>query len=228
MDDNSILCPVETTLSLIENKWKIMIIRDLLDGTKRFGELKKTVGNISQKVLTANLREMEGAGLLVRKVYAEVPPRVEYTLTDVGESLRSVLDAMVEWGNNYKKHNRNFLNIHMENRTAYTRNRTLLIQDSQTLGGFITTLKEECNAPIDTIVVDEINVSDSFFNVLDEANQLLIKENIILIVDKRLLLNKNWEKLSNISCQHPIGSKDIILDDSKQVDMSTSIPLTTI
>ncbi len=205
MADNSILCPVETTLSLIENKWKIMIIRDLLDGTKRFGELKKTVGNISQKVLTANLREMEAAGLLVRKVYAEVPPRVEYTLTEVGESLRSVLDAMVEWGNNYKKHHKSFLNIHTENSTAYTRNRTLLIQDSQTLGRFITTLREECQAPIDTIVVDEINISDSFYNVLDEANNLLLNENIHLIVDERLFLNRNWEKFSNISCQQPIS-----------------------
>lgn len=205
MNDNSILCPVETTLSLIENKWKIMIIRDLLDGTKRFGELKKTVGNISQKVLTSNLREMESAGLLVRKVYAEVPPRVEYTLTEVGESLRTVLDAMVEWGNNYKKHNKNFLNIHTENMTAYTRNKTLLIQDSQTLSFFITTLREECKAPIDTIVVDEINVSESFFDELDDANELLTKEKINLIVDKRLLLNENWAKFSNISCQPPIS-----------------------
>ena len=205
MNDNSILCPVETTLTLIENKWKIMIIRDLLDGTKRFGELKKTVGNISQKVLTANLREMEATGLLVRKVYAEVPPRVEYTLTDVGDSLRPVLDAMIEWGNNYKKHNKDFLNIYTEDRIAYTRNRTTLIQDCQTLGVFITMLKEECSATIDTIVVDEINVSDSFFDELEEANELLMKEHIKLIVDKRLLLNRNWNQVSNITCQHPIS-----------------------
>jgi DNA-binding HxlR family transcriptional regulator len=205
MNDNSILCPVETTLSLIENKWKVMIIRDLLDGTKRFGELKKTVGNISQKVLTANLREMEATGLLVRKVYAEVPPRVEYTLTEVGISLKSVLDAMVVWGNNYKKHNKNFLNIYTENRTAYTRNKSLLIHDSQSLGIFITTLREECDAPVDTIVVDVMNVSDSFFDVLDEANELLAKEKIILVVDKRLLLNRDGAKLSNISCQHSIS-----------------------
>lgn len=203
MEDNSILCPVETTLSLIENKWKIMIIRDLLDGTKRFGELKKTVGNISQKVLTANLREMEAAGLLVRKVYAEVPPRVEYTLTEVGESLKSVLDAMVEWGNNYKKHNKNFLNIYTDNMIAYTRNRTQLIRDSRTLSVFITTLRDECSVPIDTIVVDEINVSDSFFEELDEANELLIKENIKLVVDKRLFLKKDSAYFSNIFCQHP-------------------------
>lgn len=92
-------CPVETTLSLIGNKWKVLIIRELLTGTKRFGELKKSVGNVSQKVLTAQLRSMEECGLLIRTVYAEVPPRVEYSLTDLGQSLKPVLDAMSEWGN---------------------------------------------------------------------------------------------------------------------------------
>lgn len=77
-------CPVEMTLQLIGDKWKVLIMRDLLTGTKRFGELKKSVGNISQKVLTSNLRAMEESGLLTRKVYAEVPPKVEYTLTDLG------------------------------------------------------------------------------------------------------------------------------------------------
>lgn len=96
-------CPVETTLMLISDRWKVLIIRDLLDGTKRFGELKKSVGNISQKVLTSNLRSMEDAGLLTRKVYAEVPPRVEYTLTETGYSLKPVLDAMVAWGTEYKE-----------------------------------------------------------------------------------------------------------------------------
>ena len=95
-------CPVETTLMLISDRWKVLIIRDLLDGTKRFGELKRSVGNISQKVLTANLRAMEESGLLTRKVYAEVPPRVEYTLTETGYSLKPILDAMKEWGTNYK------------------------------------------------------------------------------------------------------------------------------
>lgn len=95
-------CPVEMTLQLIGNKWKIMILRDLLDGTKRFGELKKTVGSISQKVLTQNLREMEASGLVIRKVYAEVPPRVDYTLTETGYSLKPILDSMVEWGTSYK------------------------------------------------------------------------------------------------------------------------------
>ena len=80
-----------------------MIIRDLMDGTKRFGELKKSIGSISQKVLTSNLREMEADGLVNRKVYAEVPPRVEYTLTDTGYSLKPILDAMVEWGLEYKR-----------------------------------------------------------------------------------------------------------------------------
>ena len=97
--------PVETTLVVISDRWKVLIIRDLLGGTKRFGELKKSIGNISQKVLTANLRSMEESGLLNRKVYAEVPPRVEYTLTDTGYSLKPVLDAMVAWGTEYKKKN---------------------------------------------------------------------------------------------------------------------------
>lgn len=95
-------CPVETTLMLISDRWKVLIIRDLLDGTKRFGELKRSMGNISQKVLTANLRAMEESGLLTRKVYPEVPPRVEYTLTETGYSLKPILDAMKEWGTNYK------------------------------------------------------------------------------------------------------------------------------
>lgn len=96
------VCPVETTLALIGDKWKVLILRDLLTGTKRFGELKKSIGNVSQKVLTAQLRAMEGNGLLTRTVYAEVPPRVEYTLTDLGESLKPILDAMWNWGEEYK------------------------------------------------------------------------------------------------------------------------------
>lgn len=96
-------CPVETTLMLISDRWKVLIIRDLLDGTKRFGELKKSIGNISQKVLTANLRAMEESGLLTRKVYAEVPPKVEYTLTEIGYSLKPILDVMVQWGSEYQQ-----------------------------------------------------------------------------------------------------------------------------
>ena len=93
---------METTLTLIGNKWKVLILRELLPGTKRFGELKKSIGSVSQKVLTAQLRDMEGNGLLSRKVYAEVPPRVEYTLTDLGYSLKPILDAMRDWGEAYK------------------------------------------------------------------------------------------------------------------------------
>lgn len=96
-------CPVETTLLLISDRWKVLIIRDLLNGTMRFGELKKSLGGISQKVLTANLRSMEESGLVSRRVYAEVPPRVEYSLTETGRSLKPVLDAMVRWGAAYQR-----------------------------------------------------------------------------------------------------------------------------
>ena len=96
-------CPVEITMGLIGDKWKILIIRDLLTGTKRVGELKKSLTGISQKVLTNNLRDMEKSGLVHREVFAEVPPRVEYSLTDTGWSLKSVLYSMVEWGNNYRE-----------------------------------------------------------------------------------------------------------------------------
>ena len=95
-------CPVETTLTLISDKWKVLIIRDLLSGTKRFGALKKSIGGVSQKVLTAQLRQMEENGLLTRTVYPEVPPRVEYTLTELGYSLKPILDAMWDWGETYK------------------------------------------------------------------------------------------------------------------------------
>jgi DNA-binding HxlR family transcriptional regulator len=96
-------CPVETMLVLMGDKWKVLIVRDLLEGTKRFGELKKSVGTITQKVLTQNLRAMEENGLLTRKIYAEVPPRVEYTLTEVGKSLKPVLDTMYAWGERYQE-----------------------------------------------------------------------------------------------------------------------------
>ena len=95
-------CPVETTLTLISDKWKVLILRDLMPGTKRFGALKKSIGGVSQKVLTAQLRQMEESGLLTRTVYPEVPPRVEYALTDLGRSLKPVLDAMWDWGEAYK------------------------------------------------------------------------------------------------------------------------------
>ena len=106
------MCPVETTLSLISDRWKVLILRDLFTGTKRFGELKKSLAGVSQKVLTANLKDMEASGLLTRKAYPEVPPRVEYalselgeTLTETGESLKPVLGAMFDWGMDYKQKN---------------------------------------------------------------------------------------------------------------------------
>ncbi|HAH52795.1 MAG TPA: transcriptional regulator [Bifidobacterium sp.] len=95
-------CPVETTLLMISDKWKVLILRDLLNGTMRFSELRRSIGSISQKVLTANLRQMERDGLVHREVYPEVPPRVEYSLTDTGRTLRTVIDAMKDWGAWYK------------------------------------------------------------------------------------------------------------------------------
>ena len=97
-------CPVETTLMLIGDKWKVLILRDLMPGTKRFGELQRSVGHVSQKVLTAQLREMEAQGLVLRTVYPEVPPRVEYSLTALGRSLKPILDVMGAWGEEYKAH----------------------------------------------------------------------------------------------------------------------------
>lgn len=97
------VCPVETTLQLISNKWKVLIIRDLMEGSRRFGELKKSVSGITPKVLTSNLREMEEGGLVTRKVYPEVPPRVEYTLTETGYSLQPVLESMRQWGDRFKR-----------------------------------------------------------------------------------------------------------------------------
>ncbi len=95
-------CPVETTLQLISQRWKALVIRDLLTGTKRFGELKKSVTGITQKVLTTTLRNLEKDGLVTRKVYNTIPPKVEYTLTDVGYSLLPVLNAMASWGTDYQ------------------------------------------------------------------------------------------------------------------------------
>jgi DNA-binding HxlR family transcriptional regulator len=95
-------CPVATTVSLIGSKWKLLIIRNLLQRSWRFNELKNNLDGISQKVLTDSLRSMEEDGLIVRTVYPEVPPRVEYSLSDLGMSLKPILDSMVEWGTAYK------------------------------------------------------------------------------------------------------------------------------
>jgi DNA-binding HxlR family transcriptional regulator len=97
-------CPVETTLSIIRSKWQVLILRDLLaNGTMRFKELQRSIGKVSQKVLTDNLRAMEDYGIVRREVFAEVPPRVEYSLTETGRSLQPVLDAMWAWGEGYKE-----------------------------------------------------------------------------------------------------------------------------
>ena len=99
-------CHVETTLTLIRSKWQVLILRDLfLNDTMRFKELQRSIGKVSQKVLTDNLRALEDYGIVHRKVYAEVPPRVEYTLTELGCSLKPILDAMWDWGEVYKRRN---------------------------------------------------------------------------------------------------------------------------
>ena len=97
-------CPIDTTLKMLGCKWKVLIIRELLTGTKRFGELKRAVTGITQKVLTSKLREMEELGLLEREVYPQIPPKVEYTLTDIGYSLRPVLESLKCWGKDYKRY----------------------------------------------------------------------------------------------------------------------------
>ena len=95
-------CPIATTVALIGSKWKLLIIRNLLQRPWRFNELRKDLDGISQKVLTDSLRSMEEDGLITRTVYPEVPPRVEYALSDLGKSLKPILDSMVAWGNAYK------------------------------------------------------------------------------------------------------------------------------
>ena len=98
-------CPVATTVDLIGNKWKLLIMRELLKGTKRFNEIHRLVDGISQKVLTENLRKMENDGIVKREVFPEVPPRVEYSLTDLGDSLRPIINSMSDWGTDYIKNN---------------------------------------------------------------------------------------------------------------------------
>jgi len=105
MDREQANCPVETTISLLGSKWKLLILRELFKGTRRFGELARGVPGISQKMLTQQLRQMEEDNLVHRKVYPEVPPRVEYSLTQTGESLKPILDAMHRWGAKYVMQN---------------------------------------------------------------------------------------------------------------------------
>ena len=98
------LCPVETTLLVIGDKWKVLILRDLfLYGVQRFSELKKSLHGVTQKMLTQQLRELESDGVINRKVYPVVPPKVEYSLTELGQSLKPVVDAMWTWGEEFKK-----------------------------------------------------------------------------------------------------------------------------
>lgn len=96
-------CPVATTVQLIGSKWKLLILRDLLAGTKRYNELRKSLPDISQKVLTSTLKSMVEDGLVIRTSYPEVPPRVEYSLSEIGETMRPLIQSMAEWGTNYKK-----------------------------------------------------------------------------------------------------------------------------
>lgn len=95
-------CPIATTVQLIGTKWKLLIIRNLLQRSWRFNELQKSLDGISQKALTDSLRSIEADGILTRTVYAEVPPRVEYALSELGESMRPILESMQTWGENYK------------------------------------------------------------------------------------------------------------------------------
>ena len=96
-------CPVATTVQLIGSKWKLLILRDLLTGKKRYNELRKSLPDISQKVLTTTLKSMVNDGIVIRTAYPEVPPRVEYSLSELGESMRPVIVVMEQWGNQYKK-----------------------------------------------------------------------------------------------------------------------------
>ncbi|MDT3698839.1 MAG: helix-turn-helix domain-containing protein [Thermincola sp.] len=96
------VCPIEITVNLISSKWKTLILRDLMHGPQRFGELSRNIRGISQKMLTQQLREMEKDGLINRQTFPEVPPKVEYSLTEIGQSLKPILDAMHAWGELYK------------------------------------------------------------------------------------------------------------------------------
>lgn len=103
----------EMTLKMIGDKWKVLIIQNLMEGTKRFGELKKDLGDITQKVLTSNLRLLEEKGILIRKVYAQIPPRVDYTLTQLGYELKPVIDSMIQWAEEYHRNMAQMLNIEL-------------------------------------------------------------------------------------------------------------------
>lgn len=101
--ETSVKSLAETTIKMLGDRWKVQIIECLMDGTKRFGELKRELGDITQKVLTSNLRMLEENGILIRHVYAEIPPRVDYTLTNIGYNLRPVIESMVAWAEEYRE-----------------------------------------------------------------------------------------------------------------------------
>lgn len=103
MDSKRYHCPVELVIDLISGKWKLLILRELMSGTKRFSELQRAIPGITQKMLTKQLRELERAGLVSRKVYPQVPPKVEYSLTELGKSLEEIFEAMHRWGEKYMK-----------------------------------------------------------------------------------------------------------------------------
>lgn len=104
----------EMTLKMVGDRWKVLIIQNLLEGTKRFGELKRELGDITQKVLTSNLRLLEAKGILVRKVYAQIPPRVDYTLTQLGYELKPVIDSMTKWAEEYRRNMAELLKIDLK------------------------------------------------------------------------------------------------------------------
>ena len=101
MSKKSLCCPVETTLAIIGGLWKALILRELLGGTRRFNELHRALAGVTHRTLTQQLRELQAHRVIRRKVYRQVPPKVEYSLTPLGESLKSVLDAMHQWGEQY-------------------------------------------------------------------------------------------------------------------------------
>lgn len=161
-------CPVDVTLTLIDDRWKVQIIRELLYGTKRFGEIRKSLGNVSTKVLTANLRSMEDSGLLTRHVYPEVPPKVEYTLTELGYSLKPILFAMVEWGSNYKSM------VEGQRPIRTTSGIVMMIMKAdQSDFQEITELQNLTASCDDTILILQKNANSFFLKVIDEEDKIV-------------------------------------------------------
>ncbi len=200
MEQKLPFCPVETTLTLIGDKWKVIIIRDLMDGTKRFGELKKTVGKVTQKVLTANLRQMEEMGLVSRKVYAEVPPRVEYTLTETGYSLKPILDAMSVWGIEYKRKLGCSLNCELlgeQKDIALVQSTLIYIDHVSLMIELIDTVKHETGCQ--KMIIYRSNLSDDFFKLSNKLASEIIskcsdyKVKVAVIGDYSHFVNKDLQ-----------------------------------